>query len=194
MGYNYSAYAVDLKALRKVWGKGRKQRELFDEICEEHEDDIADNYESFEDYIVEDGAPILKRALYEIFLGKPSQKDHGFQYGYALQLLCEQLGERVGEEELSWFAEYIDPLLKKARCPSTEQMMGEGTLPLKIPMPKDFPVIGTVEAAGCIAALGALGTIRAMTEDDDALYAIDEITIWFEAAKKKKRGLVWFIY
>jgi len=192
VGYSYSVYAVDLKALRKVWGK--KNSDLFDEIREEQADEIADNYESFEEEIIEKGAPVVARAIYEIFAGKPEKKQHGFQYGYALEMIVRQIGERVGEEELTWFDEFLDPLLKKARCPDTEAMMGRGVLPLKIPMPNDFPEIGTVEPAGCIAAIGALATIRPMTKDEDTLMIIDEVRGWFESAKKLKRGLVWFIY
>ena len=193
MGYSYTVFAVDLKALRKVWGKGKKNSDLLEEIREDQEDRIADNYESFEEEIIEGGAPVVGRAIYEIFAGKPEKRQHGFQYGYALEMIVRQLGECVGEE-LSWFDEFLDPLLKKARCPDTEAMMGRGVLPLKIPMPNDFPEIGTVEPAGCIAAIGALATIRPMTKDDDTLAIIDEVRGWFESAKKQKRGLVWFIY
>lgn len=168
--------------------------DLRQEIHEELEDEIADNFESFEDEIIENGAPIIQRALYEIFAGKPTQKQHGFQYGYALELICRQIGENVIDEEMGWFYDEMNPLLKKARCPSVEQMMGEGILPLKIPMPNDFPVIGTVEPAGCIAAVGALDTIRGMTKDDDALYCIDQVRGWFDTAVKMKRGLVSFVY
>lgn len=192
MGYSYSVYAVDLKALRKLWGK--KNRDLLEEIRDEQEDEIADNYASFEDEIIEEGAPVIARAVYEIFAGKPEKKQHGFQYGYALEMIVRQIGERIDDEELTWFDELLDPLLKKARCPDTEQMMGSFVLPLKIPMPNDFPEIGIVEPAGCIAAIGALATVRPMTKDDDTLMVIDEVRGWFESAKKKKCGLVWFIY
>jgi hypothetical protein len=194
VGYAYSVYTVDLKALRKLWGRGKKNNALGEEIREELEEDIADNWEAFEDDIIEHGAPLVARAMYEIFAGKPEKKEHGFQYGYALELIVQHIGQRVDDEQLTWFDDVLDPLLKKARCPNVEQMMGRGTLPLKIPMPDDFPEIGTVEPAGCIAAIGALATIRPMTKNDNALMVIDEVRGWFEAAKKMKRGLVWFIY
>lgn len=193
MGYSFSVYAIDLKKLRKVWGK--KDTELLSEIREEHADDISDNDESFEDDIIEGGAPIVARALYEILAGKPEKKDHGFQYGYALELLCKHLGERVDEESLTWFDDILDPLLKKAKCPKTELLLGAHVLPLKIPMPNDFPEIGTVEPNGCIAGLGVMQTIAPLAKgNDDAKMVIDEVTGWFDKAKKAKAGLVWFVY
>ena len=191
MGYGYSAYAVDLKKL-----KPSKNADLFEELLEEYEEDFADNFESFSEEIIEGGAPILQRALWELLRGKPSHKEHGFQYGYALEVLCKHFGERVGKEELTWFDDRLDPLLKKARCPNAAQLLGKGILPMTMPAPNDFPEIGTVTPAGCIAGLGALVTVRALVKPGDGvtMMVVDEVRGWFEAAKRKKSGLVTFIY
>ena len=63
-------------------------------------------------------------------------------------------------------------------------------LPLPIPRPADFPEIGSVTPAGCIAGIGALGTIAPHAPDENARMVIAEVR-WFEP---QKRGLVWFVY
>jgi len=190
MGYAYSVFAVDLKKLKPA-----KNKKLFDELKEKYGDDFTEADEWFEDDIIKKGAPIRARALWELLYEKPSQTRHGFQYGYALETLCKHFGDRVDETSLTWFDDVLDPLLKKARCPTTEQLLGKGVFPMKIPPPADFPEIGTVTPAGCIAGIGAMATIRPLAGDDDnALMVIDEVRGWFDRAKAKKRGLVWFVY
>jgi len=192
MAYQHAVFAVDLKAFREVWG--RPNPALGDDIRDDQADAIANNYDQFEEDIVEHGAPVVARAMYEIFAGRPEKSQHGFQYGYALQLIARQLGEQVGGGELAWFDELLDPLLERASCPTVEHMMGRGVFPLEIPRPIDFPEIGTVEPAGCVAAIDALVAIRKLTDDVTTLRVIDEIRGWFETANKTKRGLVWFVY
>ena len=190
MGYAFSVFSVDLKKLAKVWGKNDKK--LGKAIREKYAREITEADEWFVDEIVEQGAPTRARALYELLAGKPEKKQHGFQYGYALELLCQHFGERVDQEELRNFDDVLDPLLKKAKCPKTGQLLGRHVLPLPIPRPADFPEIGSVTPAGCIAGIGALGTIAPHAPDDNARMVIAEVRGWFERAKK--RGLVWFVY
>jgi hypothetical protein len=192
MAYQHAVFAIDLKAFRDVWG--RENPALGDDIRDDQAEAIASNYDQFEEDIVQHGAPVVARAMYEIFAGRPEKSRHGFQYGYALKLIACQLGEQVGGGELAWFDELLDPLLLRARCPTVEHMMGRGVLPLEIPRPTDFPEIGTVEHGGCLIGLEALAMIRPLTTDATTLRVIDEVRGWFEIAAKTKRGLIWFVY
>jgi hypothetical protein len=190
MGYPISAFAIDLKKL-----KPNKSEDFLSEMIEEFEEDFDDNWENFEEQIVREGAPILERALYLLLQGKPLPKEHAFQYGYALEILVKHVGECVNEESLEDFDDMLDPLLKKARCPNTNDMLGRGILPMKMPRPNDWPEIGTITPVGCVAGLGAMATIEPLAKgDDDTLMVIHELRGWFEAAKKKKCGIVWFAY
>ena len=189
MGYAYSVFAVDLRKLRP---HGKK---LFAELRDKYADDIeeADNW--FDTYIIQKGAPTRLRALWQLMMKLPLQKDAGFQYGYCIEMLCKHFGERVDETSLTWFDDVLDPLLKKARCPKTDKLLGKGVFPIKIPPPADFPELGTVTPAGCAAGLRAMTAVKPLTNGDENLdMVVDEVRRWFELAKAKRRGLVWFVY
>src|SRR5674476_862192 len=119
MAYQHSVFAIDLKAFRDVWG--RENPALGDDIRDDQAEAIANNYDQFEEDIVEHGAPVVARAMYEIFSGRPEKGRHGFQYGYALQLIARQLGEQVGGGELAWFDELLDPLLDRRAARTLEE-------------------------------------------------------------------------
>jgi len=193
MGYSYSVYAVDLARLKKVWGS--KDPKLAAAAKKQQAERIKDNGEWFADEIASGELPSLGQAIDEIVAGKVTKKQHGSQYGYALEVLCMHLGTRVDEEEFTWFDEFLDPLLKQAKQPDTEKLVGRGSIPMKIPEPADFPEIGTIDTKGIAAFTKALDAIEELAEDDDdAEEVIDEVRGWLAGAKKKRRQLVWFIY
>jgi hypothetical protein len=194
MGYAYSVYGVDLAKLKALWGC--KDAKLAAAIKKKHADRIDDNTESFEDEIEDEDAPTLGVAIDEIFAGKCKQKDHGFQYGYALELLCHHLGKRIDEESLSYFDDWIDPLLGKAKHSEkdTQKLIGANTFPIKIPEPADFPTIGTLDDAGMKKLDAALDKIEPLATDDDAKEIIKELRGWTSRARKAKRQIVWFVY
>ena len=195
MGYAYSVYAVDLKKLKPPAGKAAR-RKLFDELREEYADDIREADEWFESYIIEQGAPIRSRALWELLHGSCSQKQWGFQYAYCLELLCKHFGRRVDDTSLTWFSDVLDPVLKKAKLPRTDVLLGKDKYPVAIPRPKDFPEIGSIEAKRCPSNAAAMTKVRALVDpdDDNLLMVVDEVTRWFARASEAKQGLVWFVY
>jgi hypothetical protein len=193
VGYAYSVYAVDLKKLRK---RPLREKKWFGALRNAEAEEWKRADEWFDDAIVQRGAPTRARAAWELVFETPSQKKHGFQYGYALEALCRAFGNRVDDASLTWFDETLDPLLAKARCPSTKTLLGSGVYPMAIPPPADFPEIGTVTPAGCVAGIRAMAKIEPLVAkgDDDALMVVREVRGWFERAKAHKRGLVWFVY
>jgi hypothetical protein len=195
MGYAYSVYAVDLKKLKPPAGKAARKK-LFDELREKHADDIREADSWFDHYIIEQGAPIRLRALWELIHGTCSQKQWGFQYGYCLEMLCRQFGRRVDETSLTWFSDVLDPALKKAKLPKTDVLLGKDKFPLAIPKPRDFPEIGTIDAKACRTGEAAMVKLRAMIDPDDEnlVMVVDEVKLWFARANEKKQSLVWFVY
>ncbi|MCX5744239.1 MAG: hypothetical protein NT062_17255 [Proteobacteria bacterium] len=189
MGYAYSVYSVDLKKLRP---HGKK---LFAELRATFADDLAEADEWFDTAIIEKGAPTRLRALYQLMMKLPLQKDAGFQYGYCVEMLCKHFGERVDDVSLTWFSDVLDPLLKQARCPKTDALLGAGVFPMKIPKPSDFPEIGTVTPAKCKVGARAMSLVKPLTDGDENLdMVVDEVRRWFDAGLANKRGLVWFVY
>ena len=60
MAYQHSVFAIDLKAFRDVWG--RENPALGDDIRDDQAEAIANNYDQFEEDIVEHGAPVVARS------------------------------------------------------------------------------------------------------------------------------------
>jgi hypothetical protein len=152
----------------------------------------AENAEWFKDEIA-DGAPPLGTAVSEIIAGKvPKKSKHGFQYGYAVEVLVMHLGVRVDEDELGLGCEdAIDKHLKKAKQPSTDKLTKHGVFPIRIPAPADFPGIGTMTAKD-MKAFVAAATL--MKDDAGALEVSGAFRSWCKKATAKKRALVWFYY
>jgi hypothetical protein len=190
MGYAYSTYAVDLDVLRKTFGGG--DEELYRKLKAKYAKEMIENDEWFDHYLAK-GAPPLVVALRELIAGKPARKKHGFQYAYALEMLCKHFGGRIDEADLTWFDEALDPLLKKAKQPSTGKVIGRGVYAVRIPKPADFPEMGTLDAKGQ-AALGKVLDAVGEPEDEDVKYVTDELRSWLKKAKAKKAGIVWFVY
>lgn len=187
MGYAYAVYAVDLNSLRATFGC--KDEALYATLCAEYADDLKENASWFEDDIA-DGAPTLARALRDLLWGEP-KVEHGFQYGYAAELLCRHLGERVDDLELASFDEVADPLLRVSK---TSELLGRGVMPMTFPAPEDFPEIGTVEAEACEHSDGMFAYASLMTDDDNARTVMEAVGRWFDRAQELKRGLVSFLY
>jgi len=120
------------------------------------------------------------------------RKQHGFQYGYAVEVLCKHFGNRVDKASLTWFDETLDPLLKRAKQPSIGKLLRRGQSPISIPK-ADFPEIGTLEPHQQTVMARALGAIITV-DNEDARYVIDELRRWLAAAKKRKHAIVWFVY
>ncbi len=191
MGYAFAAYAVDLPSLSKLYGS--KDKKFPAKALKIGKTRIADTNESFEEEITEHKAPDLKRALEEMIEGRCVFKHAGFMYGYALEVMCETHGKRVDNESLSWFDEAIDPYLKK----SSMKMLGDNRRPMPFPEPDNFPGIGSIDAKQVVVAEAAFTTALPLAkkkDDDDATEVFEEILGWLRAAKKKKSGLVWFVY
>jgi hypothetical protein len=190
VGYAFSVYAVDLKKLKPT-----KNKKLVVELRAKYEADFAEADRWFDREIVENGAPSRARALYQLVMGLPLQKSFGFQYAYALETLCRHHGARVGEVDLTWFASALDPLLKRARYPSTAKLLGKGERPMRLPMPDNFPELGMLSPAGCAAGIRAMTAVAPFAKGDgNAEMVIREVRLWCESAKAKKRGLMWFVY
>jgi len=193
MGYPYSAFAVDLKKLASV--AGSKDARLEAAIRKKFAKRFAENAEWFADDIGA-GAPTLDVAVAEIIAGKtPKRSKHGFQYGYAVEVLTQHLGKRIDEDELGLGAgDAIEPFLKRAKRPSFDKLTRNGVFPLPIPRPADFPDISTMTPKDIATLAAALDAIAPLVEDDPAKEVADALRSWCTRATKRKGGLVLFAY
>lgn len=193
MGYPYSTYAVDLKKLAAL--AGSQDKKLAAALAKKFKRDFADNAESFEDEIAE-GAPTLEVAVAEIIAGNaPKKSKHGFQYGYAAEVLTRWVGTRIDDDELGLGCQdAIDPFLKKAKKPKMDALMKHDAFPIKFPAPADFPGFGALDVKDIATLVFALDAIANAIADDPAKEVADALRSWCTKATKKKLGMVWFYY
>ncbi len=135
MGYSITLYAVDLERLRAAVGSC--DTALLRRIRRRE----AEEFEADEDWFGEAAAGklTLREALEELVAGKWTSPNSGGQYGYALELLCRDLGKRAELE--------VSPELVAGTA------LARARLPLEIPPPEDFPVISHLTPEEARAAL-----------------------------------------
>jgi len=194
MGYPYSAHAVELSKLRRA--AGSKDAKLEAALAKKYRAHYDENAEWFADAISK-GAPTLARAVSDIIAGTvPKRSKHGFQYGYAVEVLVKHFGARIDEDELGLGCEAaIDTYLKKAKQPSTDKLTKHGVFPVAIPAPRDFPGIGAMTANDMKSLLAAFDKTEPLwAKDAGAKEVAAAFRSWCTKALAKKRDLVWLYY
>jgi hypothetical protein len=193
MSYPYSAFAVDLKKLAAA--AGSKDKKLEAALLKKFAKHYAENAAWFEDEIAE-GAPTLDAAVAQVLAGTaPKRSKHGFQYGYAAEVLVQHLGTRIDEDELGLGAgDAVEPFFKKAKLPSFDKLTKNGVLPMAIPKPANFPDISTMNPKDVAALAVALDVIAPLVKDHPAKEVADALRSWCTKTGKKKAGLVLFAY
>lgn len=128
MGYTTNFYAVDLGAVRAAIGS--KDAALTEGLLAEFKDELARSDKWFAKKVAA-GAPSLATAIAELVDGKPLNETAGFQYGYALELLCRHFGEQLDIDDISFISDLeLDTRLNE-----------DHRLPITMPKPDDFPSI-----------------------------------------------------
>jgi hypothetical protein len=136
MSYGHMFYGVDLDRLKAIYGS--RDEKLIAELLKAQAKGIKDNDEWFEDEIRDEGFPTTKQALREIVLGTFGTYEGGeAMYGYALKIICEHIGHRVGADDVAEVAAH----------PYESQLVISGP-PIPIPYDNsDFPEIGFLSLA-----------------------------------------------
>ena len=208
MGYSHMFYALDVSELQKIYGS--KNEKLLSKILAEQAEEIEDNDAFFEDEIADGDLPDTSTAIRQIFDGNPNMDVDGAIYGYALKIICEHLGEMVwgGEHGVADVTDH-----------PYESMLAKSGIPMKLPAPNDFPMIGylafdnidaeialaTGEHANVasdsaqqkselrsIANSVGLGLRRAQINAEDIKEDIEAYVETLENAKKLGKGVVSF--
>ena len=129
MGYHHMFYGLDLDKLKALFGSNDSN--LTAEILRVRKRDVKDINDQFE----ENQEDFLKceHALREIVAGSFGQHEHAeAMYGYALQIICEHIGRRIGGDDVATVEDH----------PYASQLVAAGP-PISIPYNKeDFPEIG----------------------------------------------------
>jgi hypothetical protein len=171
MGYSANVYAVDLERLRAAVGS--MNLALLQQIKRSQADEFEASDDRFGDAAHSDLT--LEQALEELIEGRVSSPACGFQYGYALELLCRGLGKHlttVGGREL-----FEDTPLARVR------------------LPDDFPRISYLTAEEVRAELERRPEREAAFAADEGLAEEwEEFAKCLVSARRRKTGIVTFYY
>lgn len=131
MGQSHTFFAIDINKLKGVFGS--KNDKLLRQILKSQKKEIDDNDACFEEEIEDGEVPATETALRQIFYGDPQMDAEGAMYGYALKIICQQLGEIV-EGGKYGVADVTDHPYKS--------LLAKSGVPIPIPEPRVFPMIG----------------------------------------------------
>lgn len=210
MSYTLTPYLVDLEALRRAVGSGDEA--LLAAIVAENPERLGS------DEVEEEGEIPLGQALRHLVMGKLLQKEPAYQYGYALEQLCDHLGEIPAcdmWEGIGW---------QTLEATGVEQVLKRSGPPVPLPPSTDFPRIGHLTAGEIAATVAQLGnrhlttaapsgrkprrslasillsalqsriTQRPPLTDDDVQELMEEYERWLRHAAASGKSLVLFYY
>ena len=144
MGYSHMFYGLDLDRLQSVFGSGDEA--FVDEVLKACAEEFSDNDEFFEEDEEEGASFNSEAALREIVAGSLGEHEGAEAvYGYVLKILCEHLGEPIGDDVAAIRDHRYDSQLVAAGPP--------------IPIPNDecdFPEIGFLSLADIPAEIARI--------------------------------------
>jgi hypothetical protein len=207
MSYTLVPYAIDLEELRGAVGS--KDEALLASIREGWTEDVDEEER-------EEGKVTADRALNDLIMGTPRGEEAGYQYGYALERLCEHLGERLAAdywESITW---------RVLQGTGMGDLLHESGPPVPLPKIDDFPTTGHLTADRVRELAARLGekpptsvalsgkkkrrsfqewlvgkvlekiTRRPMPRDEDLVECMEEYAGWLREAAAKGKGIVFF--
>ncbi len=191
MGYNVQAYAIGLEQLRSVIGSsddalvamlvGRYAREL----------------EAIED--IDASQPSAADAVCALIAGRMQDGEVNFKYGYALELVCRELGERLPNEYWSamnseWFDAVDDAFADLGGGTKLCSEVFWSGPPVDLPFIDDFPAIGAVLPEQVPSLAASVGEALSRAPSTREVSAPRELHDWLRAAEREGRGLITFYY
>ncbi|MEU0539847.1 hypothetical protein ABZ319_08240 [Nocardia sp. NPDC005978] len=163
------AYAVEIEVLRAPSTFAAEPQEFFDWMVQVHRSSLES----------ED----RRTALEELFFSRPATGSEGFEYGYALKILCERFGGSLNNGH--WY-----PVGSRGLDMIGEALAGLGVQfdpndlaysgsPVQLPQIDDFPAIGHLTRAEMVPLAKALEDVDLSTvEDRGVARAIAELREW----------------
>jgi hypothetical protein len=210
MSYSLVPYVLDLEALGRAVGGADEA--LIAAIIQRDPEDFAEGEP--------DAAGVsLGEALRALVMGGPFVSGAEHQYGYALERLCEHLGERLDRGDV-----WADIRWDVIEGTGMEEILDDAGPPVPLPKINSYPAVGhlTVAQVAEMAASLAQGhlttaapsgrkrrpgfrarivglILRQITRREplsaaDLRELMDEFEEWLRQAAAKKQGLVFFYY
>jgi hypothetical protein len=147
----------------------------------------------------------IRQTIQDLLNGERNYPNIGFQYGYALELLCPFCGEMLDNDRVyplssRWFDE-IDAVWAKLGMSDVIAISGllyRGA-PIRLPSSGDFPCIGYFTAAECQTLFDRLFDDDAklkitLDTSDFPTQIVSQICDWICIAAQMKQGIICFYY
>jgi hypothetical protein len=182
VSYGTNIYVVDLSTLRRAFGS--HDQAIVDRISAANQDRFVRSDRWFKDRIAQ-GAPRLQQALQQLIDGNlDSAASAAFQYGYALELLCRELGRDMKTYE---DIDSINDLLVQSEFARVGP-------PLPIPISLDFPEIRYASREDVIAEKRSLLAKEDLESDPCIVQARNTLLGCLDTAIELHQSLVAFRY
>jgi hypothetical protein len=182
MGYGLTAFLMADEGDLHIFGSRR--RNLLNEVLEVRENDFDSLDDQFD--VEDEGLIAHAKALRELFAGKISRPEQYAAYGWAFEVYCDAMGDRLSNASFcpcgrDWL-ETLDTHLKKQKVPlRLDDLISDW----RIPFPKsngDFPCLGHWPHAKMLAARAPLARAIAAAKETNIAEALQEVAGWLGQA------------
>ncbi len=184
-------WAVDTDKLKQA--AGSKDEKLRRMIGGRFKRAISELDELFEDNINE-GEPNTYEVLRHIIDGTVPKGARGGIYFYAFKLLVEHFGRPLDNSAVSpWSSpdfSAVNAALQKMGVPFKMDDLQGVSLPVKLPLPDDFPLTGWVDEATVKKVAAAFEGAETPGPDAQTRQVVEALRGWFREAAAQGRGLV----
>ncbi len=147
----------------------------------------------------------IRQTIQDLLTGEFHHSDIGFQYGYALELLCHFCGDILANNRVyplsidrfdaidrAWAQLGLNDILKMSR-------LVYGGSPIELPVIDDLPTIGYLTAAECELANDRLFDDRGvpkfdLTSPNFPIPVLNQIASWISIAAEMQQGIICFYH
>lgn len=96
MSYQHMFFGVDLDRVKNLYGSGNDA--FAADLLNAQAEALENNDGFFEDSIEDGDFPNSETALRDILSGKANREGAAAMYGYVLKIICEHIGQPIGED------------------------------------------------------------------------------------------------
>lgn len=192
MSYCLYIYAIQLDKLKKYCGS---QDASILQTCETRLAGLMGHHNHDP---IASGAPSLRMALKQLIYGEVLDQAYGFQYAYALKLLCELYGESLDNQGWSGIRiHYLDlmgKILEKYQLEKHLRALLYRGAPIKIPFIDEFPAMGYLYLQETIEIDSKLESSDFSEYEKDIAKSLDDFHSWAIIAKERHCELISFYH
>ena len=181
MSYALSAFVVDIPKLESIIGS--KDASVIDAVKANNAEFFEEEEEEFDDDEL-----WLSTAIQHLVMGEERDPEEAHQYGYALQEICDYLGDPQDCDIWSgvrWGC--------VEGC-GLEDLLTKTGPPVELPPNDDFPNIGHIRRGEVNEYLQAATNRAENCQDGEIQELLDEYISWLKTAQSSSLDIVFFYH